>query len=701
MKNKILAILQRIGKSFMLPIAILPIAGLLQGIAIAFTNESMIKAYHLEALLGQETLIYSLMLILKNVGAIIFDNLPLIFAAGVSLGMAKKEKGVAALSAVIAFFVMHITINSMLILDGQILADGSIANDVIQGTIVNLCGIQTLEMGTFGGIVVGLGVAFLHNRYYKVEFPEVFSFFGGTRFVPIISTMIFILVGMTMFYIWPIIQNGIYVLGHLVMRTGYVGTLIFGIIKRALVPFGLHHLFYLPFWQTAVGGSMVVNGTMIYGGQNIFFAQMVDPNLVHYSVEGTRYFTGEFIFMIFGLPGAALAMYQCANQKNKKSCGVLLLSAALTSMFTGITEPIEFSFIFAAPILYGVQVLLAGSAYMIAHILNITVGLTFSGGLIDFIMFGVLQGQSKTNWMMIIPVGIVYFLLYYIIFKYLILKYNLKTLGRDNYTEITTFKSAKNKSTKKENDTEYVPDIQSVYVVRGLGGRNNFKELDCCVTRLRATIVDNSKVDEGLLKQSGAAGVVCSGDVIQVIYGPRASIIKAKIEEYLEHESDSLVENKVINNNIYELVSIVNGVVSKLEESKDEMVAKKLLGDGLIIFPEDNKIKSPCKGKITMIFPTKHAIGITLENGIEILIHFGVNTVSLNGKGFKLYVENNQEIMPGDLLWEVDLDYIKANATSEEIMIILINAPKNLEFFKLYGYKEQGELIGYIKKEEC
>lgn len=695
MKNRILSTMQRIGKSFMLPIAILPIAGLLQGIAMALTNQSMIEAYQLESVLGEGTLIYSFMFILKNVASAIFDDLPLIFAAGVSLGMAKKEKGVAVLSAVIAFFVMHTTINSMLMIDGQLLSNGTVSSDVIQGTITSMCGIQTLEMGAFGGILVGLGVSFLHNRYYKIEFPDVFSFFGGTRFVPIISTLVFIIVGIIMFYIWPIIQNSIYSLGHFITGTGYIGTFIFGIIKRCLVPFGLHHLFYLPFWQTAVGGTMVVDGTIVQGAQNIFFAQMTDPNLVHYSVEATRYFTGEFIFMIFGLPGAALAMYQCADFKNKKACGGLLLSAALTSMFTGITEPIEFSFIFVAPILFGVQVLLAGSAYMVAHILNITVGLTFSGGLIDFIMFGVLQGQSKTNWMMIIPVGIVYFLLYYIIFKYLIIKYNLKTLGRDGYQEITVFKNS-----EKSKDENNPVDLQSVYVIKGLGGRSNFKELDCCVTRLRATILDMNKIDEGLLKQSGAAGVVCSGEVIQVIYGPRASIIKAKLEEYLENNRDDDIESSIVDNNIYELNSIVNGVVKELSDSKDEMVAKKLLGDGLIILPEDNIIRSPCKGKITMIFPTKHAIGITLENNLELLIHFGINTVALNGKGFKLFVENNQDVMPGDILWKVDLDYIKANAVSEEIMIIVINASKDTEFVKLYGYKEQGELIGFIKKEE-
>ena len=695
MKTRVFGILQRIGRSFMLPIAVLPIAGLFLGIGSSLTNETTISSLHLEGVLGNGTFLHDFLIILTKVGSGLFNNLPLIFAAAVALGMAKKAKEVAVLSSIIAFFVMHTTISGMLSLNGSILDNQIINPDVLDGTITAVCGIMSLEMGVFGGIIVGLGVSYIHNRFYQIELPRALSFFEGERFIPIISTITFLFVGIVMFYVWPFFQNGIYELGKLISTSGYFGTFVYGVIKRLLVPFGLHHVFYLPFWQTAIGGSMVVNGAVIYGGQNIFFAQLADPNIVHFSSEATKYFTGEFIFMIFGLPGAALAMYQCADSKNKKACGGLLLSAALTSMFTGITEPIEFSFIFVAPILFGVQVLLAGSAYMVAHILNITVGLTFSGGLIDFIMFGVLQGQSKTNWMMIIPVGIVYFLLYYIIFKYLIIKYNLKTLGRDGYQEITVFKNS-----EKSKDENNPVDLQSVYVIKGLGGRSNFKELDCCVTRLRATILDMNKIDEGLLKQSGAAGVVCSGEVIQVIYGPRASIIKAKLEEYLENNRDDDIESSIVDNNIYELNSIVNGVVKELSDSKDEMVAKKLLGDGLIILPEDNIIRSPCKGKITMIFPTKHAIGITLENNLELLIHFGINTVALNGKGFELFVENNQDVMPGDILWKVDLDYIKANAVSEEIMIIVINASKDTEFVKLYGYKEQGELIGFIKKEE-
>ena len=444
MKDKIFGVLQRVGRSFMLPIAILPVAGLLLGIGSSFTNATTIETYGLTAILGEETLLHALLTIMSRVGSAVFDNLPLIFAIGVAIGMAKKEKEVSALSAVIAYFVMNTAINAMLTLNGRILDDGSIAKDVLEGTITSVCGIQSLQMGVFGGIIVGLGVAALHNKFYRIQLPNALSFFGGTRFVPIISTIVYMFIGILMYFTWPAVQNSIYALGGLVTGSGYVGTLIFGLIKRALIPFGLHHVFYMPFWQTAVGGTAEVAGQMVQGGQNIFFAQLADSaNITHFSADATRYFSGEFIFMIFGLPGAALAMYQCAKPEKKKAAGGLLLSAALACMATGITEPLEFSFLFVAPALFAVQVVLAGSAYMIAHMLNIAVGLTFSGGFLDFFLFGILQGNAKTSWVRVIPVGIIYFFLYYFIFKFMIKKFNFKTPGReDDDTETKLYTKA-------------------------------------------------------------------------------------------------------------------------------------------------------------------------------------------------------------------------------------------------------------------
>ena len=413
MKDKIFGVLQRVGRSFMLPIAILPVAGLLLGIGSSFTNETTIATYGLQNILESGTLLNSLLLIMNKVGSAVFDNLPLIFAVGVAIGMAKKEKEVAALSALISYFVMNVAVSAMLLINNEITAAGQIAADVLEGTITSVCGILSLQMGVFGGIIVGLGVAALHNRFHKIVLPNALSFFGGSRFVPIISTIIYMFVGILMYFVWPVVQNGIYALGGLVTGSGYVGTLIFGIVKRALIPFGLHHVFYMPFWQTAVGGTMEIAGQIVQGGQNIFFAQLADSvNVAHFSADATRYFSGEFIFMIFGLPGAALAMYRCAKPEKKKAAGGLLLSAALACMFTGITEPLEFSFLFVAPALFVVQVILAGAAYMIAHMLNIAVGLTFSGGFLDLFLFGILQGNAKTSWLRIIPVGIIYFILY-------------------------------------------------------------------------------------------------------------------------------------------------------------------------------------------------------------------------------------------------------------------------------------------------
>ena len=309
MKDKIFGVLQRVGRSFMLPIAILPVAGLLLGFGSSFTNETTIATYGLEKILGDGTILNALLIIMNKVGSAVFDNLPLIFAVGVAIGMAKKEKEVAALSALIAYFVMNVAINGMLVVNDKITADGQIAKSVLEGTVTSVCGIQSLQMGVFGGIIVGLGVAALHNRFHKIVLPNALSFFGGSRFVPIISTIVYMFVGILMYFVWPVVQDGIYALGGLVTGSGYIGTLILGIIKRALIPFGLHHVFYMPFWQTAVGGTMEVAGQMVQGGQNIFFAQLADSaNVAHFSADATRYFSGEFIFMIFGLPGAALAM---------------------------------------------------------------------------------------------------------------------------------------------------------------------------------------------------------------------------------------------------------------------------------------------------------------------------------------------------------------------------------------------------------
>lgn len=694
MKDKIFGVLQRVGRSFMLPIAILPVAGLLLGIGSSLTNAATIETYGFERFLGEGTLPNIFLTIMSKAGNVVFDNLPLIFAVGVAIGMAKKEKEVAALSAVISFFVMHAVINAILQVQGKILADGTTAPSVLQGTIVDVCGIQTLQMGVFGGIIVGLGVAALHNRFYKVQLPDALSFFGGSRFVPIISTMVYLLVGILMYFVWPMVQNGIYTLGGLVIGSGYAGTLLFGVVKRALIPFGLHHVFYLPFWQTAVGGTMEVGGQLIQGGQNIFFAQLADPGTVHFSADATRYFSGEFIFMIFGLPGAALAMYRCAKPEKKKQVGGLLLSAALTCMLTGITEPLEFSFLFVAPILFGVQVILAGAAYMIAHILDIAVGLTFSGGLIDLFLFGILQGNDKTNWMRIIPVGILYFILYYTIFTVLIKKLDLKTPGREEAEETKLFTKAEYEARQEGRllDQGREPeDETSRLIAMGLGGKDNISDVDCCATRLRCGVIDPDKINEGILRQTGPSGILRQGKNIQVIYGPAVAVIKSHLEEYLakaapeetlppaetqeipdagpvargddKEGQSSRSEDKKVKKVLY---SPFRGKAASITEVPDQMFAEKMMGDGYMVIPEEGIVYAPEDCQISFVFPTKHAIGLQTPDGMGYLLHIGVDTVKLEGKGFTVFVQDGDLVKKGDKLMEFDLEYIKEHAKSHD-----------------------------------
>ena len=695
MKDQIFGVLQRVGRSFMLPIAVLPVAGLLLGIGSSFTNATMIDTYGLQAILGEGTILNMFLTVLSKAGSALFDNLPIIFAVGCAIGMAKKEKEVAALSAVIAYFTMNAAVNAMLVNSGQILDDGSIADFVLQGTITSSVGIQTLQMGVFGGIIVGLGVAALHNRFYTIELPSALAFFSGSRFVPIISTVVYVLVGIGMFFVWPVVQNGIYALGGLVTGTGYLGTLIFGIIKRALIPFGLHHVFYLPFWQTGVGGSMEVAGKMIEGGQNIFFAQLADPSTVHFSADACRYFSGEFIFMIFGLPGAALAMYQTAKPEKKKQAGGLLLSAALACMATGITEPLEFSFLFVAPMLFAVQVILAGAAYMIAHILNIAVGLTFSGGLLDLFLFGILQGNAKTSWLRIIPVGIIYFLLYYGIFKFLILKFDLKTPGREDEDVETKLYTKADYNAAKESGVKGAE--VSALITAGLGGKSNIEDVDCCATRLRCTIKDPAKVQEALLKQSGSRGVILKGKGIQVIYGPQVAVLKTNLEAFLqtaaadqvkpedftgisgktndENTNTEVTAEKEENKQISEKVikSPMNGTVIPLSEVPDAVFSSEMLGKGFGVEPSEGKAYAPVDGEVTTVFDTKHALGLMSKNGVELLIHIGMDTVKLNGRGFDVKVKAGDQVKAGDLLAEFDMDLIKSEGYPVTTAVVITN----------------------------
>ena len=688
MKDKIFGVLQRVGRSFMLPIAILPVAGLFLGIGGSFTNANMIEAYGLAGILGEGTFLYALLSVLNKCGDIVFANLPILFAMGVAIGMAKKEKEVAALAAAIAFFIMHSAIGAMLSVTNA-------AATLPNGSVASVVGIESLQMGVFGGIIVGLGVAALHNRFYKIELPQVLSFFGGTRFVPIICSIVYLIVGIIMFYIWPVIQQGIYAVGDVVRSSGYAGTLIYGIMERALIPFGLHHVFYLPFWQTAVGGTATIDGSLIEGAQNIFFAQLASPNTTIFDVEATRFMAGKFPLMIFGLPGAALAMYKTAKTEKKQVAGGLLLSAALTSMLTGITEPLEFTFLFIAPILYAIHCFFAGCAYMFMHIFKVGVGMTFSGGLIDLTLFGIMQGNAKTNWIWVVFVGIVYFVVYFLVFTVLIKKFNFKTPGReDDDVETKLYTRADVNAAKAGNTAGAAAggvDAVSQLICQGLGGKKNISDVDCCATRLRCTVIDSSKVQDALLKQSGAAGVIHKGLGVQVIYGPKVTVIKSNLEDYLASPaSDIAVDvpvpvpepapvqtNQQTEQKEEVFSSFVEGRVADISEAPDEAFAGKLMGDGIVMFPKGNMIYAPADATIETVFPTKHAIGLKTKQGTEILLHVGIDTVKLDGKGFTVFVKDGDSVQKGDKLMEVDLNYIAENAASTAIPMVFTNLEPN------------------------
>ena len=680
MKKHLFSLLQRIGQSFMLPIALLPIAGIFLGIGSSLTNTNMLAAYHLKGLMGPGTAPYILFSLLNSAGSIIFDNLPILFAVGVAIGMARTEKATAALSSIVAFFVMHSTIGSLITYTGR-------SHSFLTGATTEIVGITSLQMGVFGGIIVGLGVAALHNRFYKIELPKVFSFFGGTHFIPIISAITYVGVGILMFYIWPPIQILINDAGKLVLMSGYGGTFVYGLLERTLIPFGLHHVFYMPFWQTAVGGRELVNGQLIEGAQNIFFAELASPDISHFSVAATRFMSGKFPLMMFGLPGAALAMYTCARPENKKAVGSLLLSAAISSAVTGITEPLEFAFLFVAPPLYVIHCAFAGLSYMLMHMLNVGIGMTFSGGFLDFFLFGILQGNTKTSWLHVIPVGILYFIVYFIVFRVMILKFNYQTPGheKDNAVPVNN------------------ADNKSQQILDGLGGLENISDLSCCATRLRVTLHRPSKLNKEKLLATGAAAVVANGDGVQVVYGPEVTVIHARLQDYIAQiipassstadnsaavpttsaevsnpavsaeakDSDNLSVADAITDIVY---APCNGTVIPLKEINDGVFSEGYIGEGLAIEPVDGSFYAPFDCSVAMVFDTHHAIALHTANDTELILHVGLDTVKLNGQHLEVFVQEGQKIQKGDLILRANLEGIQSAGCRTVTPVVITGA---------------------------
>ncbi|MGL5381298.1 PTS transporter subunit EIIC [Clostridium sp.] len=545
-----LQFLQRIGKAIMLPIAALPIAGILLGVGGALLGIAGLAnapaVYQPLIAFVNIPVVTAILTIMKNIGDIVFGNLPLLFAVGVAVGLAKKDKGTAALASVFGFIVMNQVISTLLTLGLTQLGTVTPDNVGAFGTYVTTnLGIFTLNMSVFGGIITGLVTAMLHNRFHTIQLPAVIGFFSGSRFVPIITALVMALVGAVLAFAWPVVQNGISVLSELVRNAGAIGTFFYGVIERSLIPFGLHHVFYTPFWfGSFVEGQILVDGAWqtIAGANTAYFAQLSSMgSLVGASsdtmatvVSGTtRFMAGKFPFMMFGLPAAAFAMYKTAAPSKKKVVGSLLVSAAVTSFLTGITEPLEFTFLFVAPVLYGVHCLLAGLSFMLMDVLNVFIGMTFSGGVIDYALFGLLPAGAgvPTNWLMVILVGAVYAVIYYFLFYFMITKLNLKTPGRDENEGETKLYSKADYQKSKTGGNEIVEKAPAV--LEALGGEANIVSVDACITRLRVEVKDKSKVDKNTLKSLGATGVVEVGNGIQAIFGAKADAYKNEINDIL------------------------------------------------------------------------------------------------------------------------------------------------------------------------
>ncbi|SDN54734.1 glucose-specific PTS transporter subunit IIBC [Bacillus sp. OK048] len=662
MFKKSFGVLQKVGKALMLPVALLPAAGILLALGAALLNPALLE---LAPFLDNST-VKMIASVMQNAGNIIFGNLPLLFAVGVAVGLAGGE-GTAGLAAIIGYLVMNVTMGTVL---------GISAEDVNGLSYANVLGIPTLQTGVFGGIIVGILAAAMYNKFYEIELPSYLGFFAGKRFVPIITAASALILGLLMIFIWPPIQNGLNAFSQNMVHANLtISAFIFGVIERSLIPFGLHHIFYSPFWYE-FGEYATKAGEVVRGDQRIFMAQITDN--VQNLTAGT-FMTGKFPFMMFGLPAAALAIYHEAKPEKKVIVGGLMASAALTSFLTGITEPIEFSFLFVAPILFGIHAIFAGFSFMVMHLLDVKIGMTFSGGLIDYILFGLINPQ--TNAWIVIPVGLVFAVVYYFGFRFAIRKFNLKTPGRELEEE-------ENQSpTGKAGSADLATNI-----LNAMGGKENISHLDACITRLRVSVNDSKDVDKAQLKRLGAAGVLEVGNNIQAIFGPRSETIKGQMKDIMEGKKPSTrvkspekgVEQQIEEINPEALqtarksedegfMAPLKGEIKPITAVPDQVFAGKMMGDGFAIVPSEGTVVSPVNGKIVNLFPTKHAIGILSDTGREILIHVGIDTVNLKGQGFETLVSENDLVSQGQPLLKVDLDYIKEHATSTITPIVFTN----------------------------
>ena len=660
MFKKIFGVLQKVGKALMLPVALLPAAGILLALGAALKNPALLDL----APFLDNSGVAMVASIMQNAGDIVFANLPVLFAVGVAVGLAGGE-GVADLAAIIGYLIMNVTMGTAL---------GLTAEDVNGLNYASILGVPTLATGVFGGIIVGLIAAGMYNKFFEIELPSYLGFFAGKRFVPIITAATAVILGLVMIIVWPPIQNALNAFSQNMVHANLtLSAFIFGVIERSLIPFGLHHIFYSPFWYE-FGSYVNAAGDTIRGDQRIFMEQIKDGA----ELTAGTFMTGKFPFMMFGLPAAALAIYHEARPEKKVIVGGLMASAALTSFLTGITEPLEFSFLFVAPVLFGIHAVFAGLSFMTMQLLNVKVGMTFSGGLIDYVLFGLINPQ--TNAWIIIPVGLVFAVIYYFGFRFAIRKFNLKTPGREDETE------------ESESGVAGTTSDLPYEVLEAMGGQDNIAHLDACITRLRVSVNDIKSVDKNRLKKLGAAGVLEVGNNIQAIFGPRSETIKGQmrdimsgkrprpaaqpsmekeVQEQIEDVNPSALQSNVTGEDSF--VAPIKGELVAITDVPDAVFAGKMMGDGFAIIPSDGTVVSPVDGKIVNLFPTKHALGILAENGREILIHFGIDTVKLKGEGFETLVSENDQVKQGQPLLKVNLDYIKENATATITPVVFTN----------------------------
>ncbi|PAV31608.1 PTS glucose transporter subunit IICBA [Virgibacillus profundi] len=658
MFQKAFGTLQKIGKALMLPVALLPAAGLLLGLGNAAQQATMLE--YLPFLSADWIQLTAT--VMEDAGGVIFDNLALLFAIGVAIGLVGD--GAAGLAAIVGYLVLNQVMSSFIGVTPETLeSDPGFAS---------VLGIPTLQTGVFGGLIVGLIAAFCYNRYHDIEMPSFLGFFAGKRFVPIVTAAASFIMGLILIFIWPPVQEAMNSASYWLIEEGtYFAVFFFGFIKRLLIPFGLHHIFHAPFWYE-FGTYTSVAGELVRGDMTIFFAQLKDG----VEITAGNFMAGEFPIMMFGLPAAALAMYHAARPERKKLVAGLLGSAALTSFLTGITEPLEFSFMFISPVLFFIHAVLDGFSFVIMTFLSVNVGYTFSGGAIDFLLFGILPGREP--WWITIPIGLVFAVIYYVIFRFFIKKFNLMTPGREETDE-------------DEDGSSKVEAGDLAYnVLHAMGGQENIAHLDACITRLRVSVNDIKNVDKDGLKKIGAAGVLEVGNNIQAIFGPRSETIKgqmqdiisgkkprmvetnqeAEIQQQIEEVNPDALKNEIIDKKIF---SPIKGKLVPITEVPDEVFAGKMMGDGFAIIPEEGLITSPVNGKIINVFPTKHALGIQSEGGREILIHVGIDTVNLKGEGFETLINEGDNVEVGQPLLKADLDYIGEHAKSTITPVVFTN----------------------------